>query len=562
MRVSLFWTWFGLARLCFAEHGTLSLRTYRNHEKHAQALRRRDIEHMAKRSPFSVDLGNIDYLGGGFYYVNASVGTPAQEVQLDIDTGSSDIWMFGVNSCDQTKYLCAGGVFNESSSTSITILSRGTFRIQYFTQGSGVIGDYISDNFGIGSQTINNLTMGVASKAVSVNTGIMGIGFDTDEAAYASAIAHGDTNVQPYANLLDVMKSQGLVDSRSYSLYLDDLEAATGSIVFGGYDKAKFQGDLSILDIQPNAQTGNYSEFSVILSSVGVTDHSGSTVLTTPNMPNIVILDSGTAFTIIPQDLLDEIVSYFGAVNDPTYSYIVRCDLNGMGGTLDYQFAGPTGPVISVPFSELAVPLVDFQGDNPVPITDDAGHPICELGLSSPSTPDEPLLFGDTFLRSAYVVYDLDSLQIGIAQTLFNVTDSNIQAITASANGQSLPGNVASVLSTPALTATENFNAAPTFASSAAATNVATAFGIGKGDAALVGVKTTYTNRATDFPSNYIPTNIFGATTTAQGAESTGKKKNASGPSGKDFAGGWWRGLLVQGVMVTFTSITGAGLFI
>jgi hypothetical protein len=553
MHVRVFWAWLGLARLCLADHGTLSLRTYRNHEKHAQALRKRDMEHLAKRSPFTVDLGNIDYLGGGFYYVNASVGTPVQEVQLDIDTGSSDIWMFGVDSCDQTRFLCAGGVFDESASTSITIISQGTFKIQYFTEGSGVTGDYITDNFGIGTQTINNLTMGVASKAVSVNTGIMGIGFDTNEAAYASDIAHGVTDVPPYANLLDVMKSQGLVDSRSYSLYLDDLEAATGSIVFGGYDKAKFQGDLGILDIQPNAQTGNYSDFSVILGSVGVTDSSGSTVLTTSNMPNIVILDSGTAFTIIPQDLLDEIVSYFGAVNDPTYSYIVRCDLNGMAGTLDYQFAGPSGPVISVPFSELAVPLLDFQKDNPVPVTDDAGHAICRLGLSAPSTPDEPLLFGDTFLRSAYVVYDLDNLQIGIAQTLLNVTDSNVQAITASEKGQSLPGNVASVLSTPVLTATQGLNAAPTFASSAAATNVATAFGTGKGDAALVGVKTSYTNRATNIP---------GATTTAQGAGSTGKKKNASGPSGKEFAGGWWRGLLVQGVMVTIASLVGAGLII
>jgi hypothetical protein len=223
-----------------------------------------------------------------------------------------------------------------------------------------------------------------------------------------------------------------------------------------------------------------------------------------------------------------------------------------MAGTLDYQFAGPTGPVISVPFSELAVPLIDFQGANPVPITDNEGHPICRLGLSAPSTPDEPLLFGDTFLRSAYVVYDLDSLQIGIAQTLFNVTDSNIQAITASAIGQSLPGNVASVLSTPVLTATPGLNAAPTFASGAAATSVET-FGTGKGDAALVGVKTTYTNLATDIP---------GATTTAQGAGSTGKKKNASGPSGKEFAGGWWRALLVQGVMVTIASLVGAGLII
>jgi Eukaryotic aspartyl protease len=552
MHASVFWVLLGLGSLCIADPGTLSLRTYRNHEKHAQALRRRDMERLGKRAPFTVDLGNVPYLGGGFYYVNASVGTPPQEVALDIDTGSSDVWMFGLHSCDSTTSTCSGGAFDETASTSLELLSKGTFKIQYFTQGSGVRGDYVADTFSIGKQAVKNLTMGVASLAVSVNTGIMGIGFDTNEALYSSQIAQGNTDITPYPNLLDVMKSQGLVGTRSYSLYLDDLKAATGSIVFGGYDKAKFQGDLGILDIQPDAQSGQYSSFGVILSSVGVTDSTGSTVLMTSNMPNVVVLDSGTAFTIIPEDLLNQIVAYLGAVNDPTYSWVIRCDLGGMTGTLDYQFAGPTGPVISVPFQELATPLINFKTGKP--ITDSKGHAICRLGLSAPSQPDEPLLFGDTFLRSAYVVYDLDNLQIGIAQTLFNVTSSNIVAITAAADTQDLPGIVASVASTPALTATQDVAAQPTVISGAVPTSVATAIGTGKGDGALTGYKTTYSNRATNIP---------GATTTANGAGSTSTgKKNASPGSTKDFAGGWWRGLMVQGLLVTAASLVGASLII
>ncbi|KFY41714.1 hypothetical protein V494_02820, partial [Pseudogymnoascus sp. VKM F-4513 (FW-928)] len=37
-----------------------------------------------------------------------------------------------------------------------------------------------------------------------------------------------------------------------------------------------------------------------------------------------------------------------------------------------------------------------------------------------------PILFGDTFLRSAYVVYDLANNEIGLAQTDFNAKGSNI----------------------------------------------------------------------------------------------------------------------------------------
>ena len=62
---------------------------------------------LSKRDPFSVTLGNADTTG--LYYVNASVGTPPQIVQLQIDTGSSDVWMFGPNSCNASTSQCLGG---------------------------------------------------------------------------------------------------------------------------------------------------------------------------------------------------------------------------------------------------------------------------------------------------------------------------------------------------------------------------------------------------------------------------------------------------------------------
>ena len=67
---------------------------------------------LEKRAPQSVDVGNAAYVG--LYYVNASVGTPPQVVQLQIDTGSADVWMFGANLA-QTCQQCQGG-FCESFS--------------------------------------------------------------------------------------------------------------------------------------------------------------------------------------------------------------------------------------------------------------------------------------------------------------------------------------------------------------------------------------------------------------------------------------------------------------
>lgn len=57
--------------------------------------------------------------------------------------------------------------------------------------------------------------MAVATQANETTTGIMGIGLDTDE----SIVEYGGS----YKNLPDLLFSQGLISSKSYSLYLDDL---------------------------------------------------------------------------------------------------------------------------------------------------------------------------------------------------------------------------------------------------------------------------------------------------------------------------------------------------
>jgi len=276
---------------------------------------------------------------------------------------------------------------------------------------------------------------------------------------------------------------------------------------------------------------------------VGVTDSTGSTVLTTSNMPNLVILDTGTAFTILPSDLFNELVAYFGAFNDQTFGWIVRCDLGGMTGTLDYQFAGPTGPLISVPFKELTVPLVDVSTGEPY--TDTNNHPVCRLGLDEPSSADEPLLFGDTFLRSAYVVYDLDNLQIGIAPTIYNVTSSNIQALPVG-TATNLPGSIASVATTIAETLTQNVGGFGETFATATPTAPSTAIGTGGGAGALTGVKTTYAN---------YPTNVAVAS-----SSSTSSSKKSGAGSLKASQGAIWHGMWVQGLVVIAASLIGARL--
>jgi hypothetical protein len=59
-----------------------------------------------------------------------------------------------------------------------------------------------------------------------------------------------------------------------------------------------------------------------------------------------------------------------------------------------------------------------------------------EIGISDAGSGTSVL--GDTFLRSAYVVYDLANNQISLAATNFNATNSDIREIAAGSGG--VPG--------------------------------------------------------------------------------------------------------------------------
>ncbi|KAI0886113.1 aspartic peptidase domain-containing protein [Annulohypoxylon maeteangense] len=370
---------------------------------------------------YSQELNNN--LTGGGYYAQVTVGTPPQTVDLIVDTGSSDVWILDSNAnlCHsktmQSRYGYCLSTYDSSNSSTYSVVSQDAFSIRY-VDGSGAEGDYIKDNFSIGGADIKALQMGLAENS-TINSGLLGIGFAANVAAET-----------PYPNIMDLFQNQDLIAIQAYSLYLDDLYAATGTILFGGLDTEKFIGELKTVDIQPD-RYGNYSSFTVTLSSLTTTADNGTVANYTTRSAVPVILDSGTTLTYVPSSIANRIFRAFGAVDDTSGTGLVfiSCDYldDNKNLTFDFQFGGKDGPVIRVPVDEMVLNNVQEYVELGLDVPSMPFDNVCSFGLQPNS---DYYLLGDTFLRSAYVVYDLTNKQIGLAQANLNSTKSNILEIT------------------------------------------------------------------------------------------------------------------------------------
>lgn len=339
--------------------------------------------------------------------MNATIGTPAQSFRLHIDTGSSDLWVNTATStfCEKASDDCdISGTYAPNKSSTYKYIN-SDFNITY-VDGSGSSGDYVSDTFRFSGTTITAQQFGIGYVSSS-EEGILGIGYPINEVAVAY------NGGQPYANVPKHLVDNGDISVNAYSLWLNDLDASTGSILFGGVNTDKYTGKLETLPIIK--EDGVYAEFIIALTAVGANgnDTAFASGLATP-----ALLDSGSSLMYLPDDIASAIFDSVNAEYDESEgAAIIDCDAGDSDNTIDFTFSSP---VISVSLNELVI----------VAGTDSNGDDVCILGIA-PAGDSTPVL-GDTFLRSAYVVYDMSSNEISLAQTNFNSTTDDVLEITAS----------------------------------------------------------------------------------------------------------------------------------
>jgi hypothetical protein len=370
---------------------------------------------MRYAATFSCIITHADRWQETLYFANATLGTPTQSLRLHLDTGSSDLWVNTPTSslCKAKTSPCAfAGTYSANKSSTYAYIA-SDFNISY-VDGSGASGDYVSDTFTIGGTTLAKLQFGIGYTSSS-QEGILGIGYQINE------VQVGRAGKSAYNNLPAQMVADGLIQSNAYSLWLNDLDASTGSILFGGVDTAQYHGSLESLPIQK--EDGYYAEFLITLTEVMF----GTTVIA-QNQALAVLLDSGSSLTYLPDAMTEAIYEQVNAQYDSSEgAAYVPCSLASNSSALNFTFSTPT---ISVSMSEL---VIEVSSSNGRQLTFSDGTPACLFGIAPAGSSTSVL--GDTFIRSAYLVYDLDSNEISIAQTNFNSTSTSVQEIGTGTTG-------------------------------------------------------------------------------------------------------------------------------
>lgn len=259
--------------------------------------------------------------------------------------------------------------------------------------------------------------------------GIAGIGYSGQESSVChSAPASCDVNFTT-PTILDSLFQSGNINSRSFSLYLDDFGSGSGTVLFGGIDHAKYEGDLVALtvpkDSDPKSWThGMYTTQSLVLTSVSASINGTTTQYTPSNYQSSAIIDSGAGFVGFPPAIYNEIIASAPIASEYDGFATIPCKHAAMDSYITLQLTGvnSASKSIDISYANLIVPLYEGTYDDPSPAVHE-GETLCAFTVSKGE------VLGDPFLRSAYAVFDLDRKTVSLAQAKYGTEESDVRAV-------------------------------------------------------------------------------------------------------------------------------------
>lgn len=382
---------------------------------------------------------------GTFYIATLNVGSNGDKNEVLVDTGSSDLWVMESNVIcryssnmkrevddserlqsnrlqrkDLNECLTFGSFSPQKSTTFKNDTSAGAFYIEYL-DNTYSLGYWGTDNVKIDNVEIKDVYFAVAN-FTATNSGVLGIGPKFMESS----------NVE-YANLPYTLKNQGIIQKVAYSVYLNESDSNHGTILFGAVDLSKYTGPLMTLPVIEDDYFGNVEGLQILLSGLFFSDGKGN-VQVMCNYTLDTLLDTGSTLSYLPSDTILKIASVLNGVYMGG-SYRVDCNINS-DSVLIFDFNG----------QQINVPISSF-------ILED-GNGYCFLGIVESQS---SYSLGDNFIRSVYMVVNLEDNEISLAQASYSDAKENIEIISDSVpNASKVPDysyteEYASITLTPSL---------------------------------------------------------------------------------------------------------------
>lgn len=337
----------------------------------------RSSANITKRDTPDEDLDNSRDIR---YLMDMYLGSNKQKVEVDIDTGSSDLWVHNAKGG-----AAFGGAFNEDQSSTLQHLNKD-FSIGYL-DGSGVDGEFVKDTVTLEDGTsINNFQFAVTNGKDDLHRPpIFGIGRKGLESV---------STQDQYDNFPLALVDAGIIEKPSYSIYMTGDGGDKGLVLFGGIDRAKYSGDLVTYPMSHPTRS---------LIKLNTVNFNGNTY----DINHSVNMDTGTSWLILPEAVVNDLTSLFGASVKSNGDKYISCDQ-------------PTDKFVTFDFGDSQIQLSyadlvvrPFKGS-------------CLLGVSAATT--DSMLLGDVFLRKTYTYFDLEAGTVAIAPAIDTENTDIIQA--------------------------------------------------------------------------------------------------------------------------------------
>lgn len=368
---------------------------------------------LAKKAPSgsTTEAGEVtaeDIQNDSEYLCPVSIGTPAQTVMLDFDTGSSDLWVWStlLPTSIRSQGATSGHVIFDSTKSSTFKTSKGeTWKIFYgdSSSASGTVG---TDKITIGGLTITGQAIELASK--------LSTQFEQGQGDGLLGLAWGNINTvtpkqvqTPVENMISeaaIPKTAELFTANLGSWRdADEPDKGVSFYTFGYIDQDVIKASGQEISWTPVDNSQGFWMFNSASATVN-----GQTVAQTGNT---AIADTGTTLALVADATCKAI---YDAIPGSKY------DSQQQGYLFPSNTTADQLPVITfaVGDKQFIVQKEDLGFA-------DAGNGMVYGGIQSRGTMTFDIL-GDTFLKGIYAIFDQGNSRFGAVQR--PETNQNVSA--------------------------------------------------------------------------------------------------------------------------------------